>query len=393
LKLLYLVTDDWYFLSHRLDLARAVRDAGCEVVVCTRANEHREELLAEGFQHRPIRFRRTIPGQVRNLGLLSSLTRLYRAERPDLVHHVAFLPIVFGTLAARRAGVPAVVNAVTGLGHAFTDGSRTPLRWAVERAYRYVLGQRNSLTLFQNADDQAHLASSSLQHRKIPGSGVDVELFRPCEEPGGTPVVLHASRMLWSKGVQESVDASRILRQRGIDHRLVLAGRTHADNPQSIPEATLRAWTESGELEWVGHVADVPELLSSCTVFSFPTRYREGVPKVLLEAAASGRALVTTDMPGCRDVVEHDVSGLLVPVRDPRRLADGIESLLRDGERRRRLGRKARAVAVQRFSKELVLEATLESYEQVLRAPAPWSLAGEPPRIGAPRAAESANTG
>ena len=382
MKILYLVTDDWYFLSHRLDLARAVRDAGCEVVVCTRASEHRQRLLDEGFRHHPIRFRRSVLGQAANLPLLTRLTRLYREERPDLVHHVSFLPVFFGTLASRRAGVPAVVNAVTGLGHAFTDGSRSPLRWAVKRAYRSVLNRRNSLTIFQNEDDRRQLSASAHRHTCIAGSGVDIEGFRLREEPGGVPIVLHASRMLWSKGVQESVDASRLLRERGIDHRLVLAGRCHPDNPQSIPESTLKQWSASGAAEWVGHVSDVPELLASSTVFSFPTRYREGIPKILLEAAASGRAIVTANMPGCRDVINHDENGLMVPVRDARSLAEAVGALLQDPEKRKRLGAQARNDVVERFSKEIVQRQTLDGYAELLNEPAPWVTTPELPRLG-----------
>jgi glycosyltransferase involved in cell wall biosynthesis len=372
-KVLFLVTDDWYFLSHRLHLARGVRDAGAEVVVATSPGEGVAAIEEEGFAFRPVRFRRTVGGQLFNAPLLARLTALYRAERPDLVHHVSFLPQFYGSIAAARTGVPAVVNAVTGLGHAFSgeNGKGGLLRWGIERAYATALRRDNVRALFQNTEDRDHFIARRLVPAErcacAPGSGVDTAWFAPRPEPpADPPVLLHASRMLWSKGVGDSVEASRILTRRGIPHRLRLAGRTHPTNPQAISEDELCAWEREGAATWLGHVEDMREELAACHVFLLPTLYREGVPMALLEAASSGRPAVATDVPGCRDVVVDGETGRIVPGRSPERLADALEELLADGDLRRRMGEAGRRRIVEGFSKELVVERTLALYRSLV---------------------------
>lgn len=389
MKILYTVTDDWYFLSHRLHVARAVREEGCEVLVVTSPGPRVPEILAEGFQHRPLRFHRTIKTQPLNLPVLTGLRHIYREESPDLVHHVSFLPVLLGTLAARSAGVPAIVNAITGLGHAFMEGGlrRRTLRFIMERAYRIALARGDCLALFQNEEDRRRFLSDGLAREDasicIPGSGVDTDLFRPCERPAeGVPIILHASRMLWSKGVGSTVEACRLLRRREVQHRLVLAGRTHPSNPESIPEARLFGWQEEGVAEWIGHQEDMPRVLAAAHVVCLPTLYREGVPKVLLEAAASGRPIVTTDVPGCRDVVEDGVNGFVVPTREPRRLADALQVLLENDNLRLRMGAAGREKILSGFSKEIIVKHTLDCYAQLL--PNRWQVELRPRRSPAP---------
>jgi glycosyltransferase involved in cell wall biosynthesis len=378
-KILFLVTDDWYFLSHRLHLARGVRDAGGEVVVATSGGEGVGVIEEEGFAFRPVRFRRTLAGQFLNLALIGELTALYRRERPDIVHHVSFLPQVYGSLAAARAGVPAVVNAVTGLGHAFSgkngkngeSGRRSFLRWGIERGYGMALRRPNVRALFQNDEDRSQLVKLGLVPEErtscIPGSGVDTDHFRPEPEPTeDPPTILHASRMLWSKGVGDSVEASRELERRGVSHRLILAGRTHPTNPEAISEAQLGAWEREGIAEWFGNVGRMRECFARSHVVLLPTLYREGVPMVLLEAASCARPIVATDVPGCRDVVKDGVSGRIVPRNSPRQIADALEELLGDAALRRRMGEAGRRHVVAGFSKEIVVERTLEIYRSLL---------------------------
>ena len=376
MRILYLVTDDWYFLSHRLALARAARAAGARVTVVTAPGERVAEIEADGFRHRPLTFHRTKRAQPRNALVLRVLARLYREEAPDLVHHVSFLPIFYGSLAARSAGVPAIVNAVTGLGHAFVGDSlgRRVLRWAVERAYKLALGHGNQTVLFQNEEDLTHFLARGLVRREIcevvPGSGVDLGLFAPdpSPAPNGDPVpqILHASRMLWTKGVADTVAASRLLRARGVEHRLVLAGRTHPANPESIPEEQLRAWQREGVATWLGHCEDLGRVLEESAVVCLPSAYREGIPLVLLEACAAGRPIVTTDVPGCREAVADGENGLLVPVHAPERLAAALAALLEQPELRERMGRAGRERALAHFSSELVVERTLTTYRSLL---------------------------
>lgn len=367
MRVSFLVTDDWFFWSHRLGLARRVRDAGCRVQVITSDGEHRERIEAEGFEFAPVRFHRSVGGQVHNLPLVRRLAGILRSFAPDVLHNVSFLPMTLGTTAARLAGVPLVVNAVTGLGHAFgDDGVPWALRKAVELGYRGAFAGERVRVLFQNDEDRELLVARGLvpleRTRVVRGSGVDCERFRPAPEPAGVPRVLFSGRMLESKGARVLVEAGRLLRERGVAHELVLVGEPHDDNPEAIPRATLAAWHAEGEAVWLGRRGDMPEVIASCHVVCLPTWYREGVPMALLEAAACGRPLVTTDRPGCRDIALAGRSGITVPARDPRALADALEPLLVDGALRRRLGAGARELVLETFSLDVVARRTLELY-------------------------------
>ena len=373
-RILYLVTDDWFFWSHRLHLARAARDAGWQVVVATSAGAFRPAIEAEGFLFEPLRFRRTVAGQLGNVLALPALVRLYRRAAPDIVHHVSFLPIFFGSIAARLARVPSTLNAVTGLGAAFIDKRpRSFVRLLMEWGYAFALRGPRVHALFQNPDDEKLFRERGLlgegPRSVVAGSGVDVARFAPAPEPAGPPVVLLASRMLWSKGVGVLVEAGRLLAARGIPHVIRLAGQPHPTNPDSIPESDLAAWNRAGLAEWVGQRDDVPSLIRSACVVCLPSYYREGVPLALIEGAACGRPLVSTDAPGCREIVLDGENGLLVPERDPRALADALERLLADAALRARMGAAGRALVEARFSKEVVNAEILAIYAG-LRAPA-----------------------
>ena len=365
MKLLYLVTEDWFFLSHRLTLARAARAAGYEVLVATAPGAQRARIEAEGFRYFPLKLRRRIGRPLRDFAALRELTALYRAQRPDVVHHVAMLPVLAGSLAARRAGVPRVINAITGLGHVFlAAGAAAALRRAlVERAYRRALA--GTRVVFQNPDDLALFTRRRLvapeQCVVIPGSGVDIERFAPAPEPAGVPVILYTGRLLATKGLRELAAAARLLRARGVAFRLVLAGMRDEANPACLPEAEIRAWEREGLLEWPGHVADVAPLLRGCAVVCLPS-YREGLPLSLLEGAASGRPLVAADVPGCREVVRSGVNGLLVPARDAVALAAALERLLGDRDARAQMGAAGRRLALERFALPVILPQTLALY-------------------------------
>ncbi|MCZ6596581.1 MAG: glycosyltransferase family 4 protein [Planctomycetota bacterium] len=366
MKILYLVTDDSFFWSHRRPLASAARDAGCEVVVATPPGEYRARIEAEGFRFAPVGMARS-RNPVRVLMSFFAVFRLYRRERPDLVHHVSMRPVILGGLAARLAAVPARVDLVTGLGWVFTSGSRW-LRFLVERAYRIALGGRRGWTVFQNPDDREHFVSRGLvdpaRSSVILGSGVDVERLSARPEPRGTPRVVLAARMLEHKGVGDLVEAGRILRERGVPHRIVLAGRPDEENPASIPAEQLEAWDAEGIVEWVGHREDVEHLLADSHVACLPSYYREGLPKFLLEALALGRPVVTTDMPGCREAVRGGENGILVPPRRPTELADALERLLSDPEARRVMGQASRALARRCFAEPVVVGETLAIYKR-----------------------------
>ncbi len=367
-KLLFLVTEDWYFCSHRLALGRAARRAGYEVVVATRIQGRGERIRQAGLRPVPIRMRRRGHGLFDEFCSLLELVRLYRRERPAIVHHVALKPVVFGGIAAWLAGVPRVVDAVAGLGYVFTSDDRRA-RWVrpVLRALlRLLLGGRRHAVIVQNPEDARMLAglSKAIRPRLIRGAGVDLRLFRPAgRRRNPRPIVVLPARMLVDKGVGEFVEAARRLRTAGVPVRMVLVGDRDADNPAAIPGDVLAAWHRECVVEWWGRRDDMPRVHAQADVVCLPS-YREGLPKVLLEAAAAGRAIVTTDVPGCREVVRHGHNGLLVPPRDAASLAWALRALIDDRERRQTMGRRGREFAARYFSDDRVAAETLAVYRE-----------------------------
>lgn len=369
--LLYLVTEDWYFCSHRLPLARAALEAGYEVGVVTQVTRHGEVIEQAGLKLFPISFARSGRIPTQDVATLRAIARIYGAVRPDLVHHVSMKPIFYGSLAARLCGVPHIVNAYTGLGFLFTSGRITAraLRMLVTRLGRPLLGGKRCWSIVQNVDDRTLLLNHGLLHQDrsflIRGSGVDVAVFTASPEVEGVPVVMLASRLLWDKGVGEFVAAAQQLRTERLKARFILVGEPDPENPMSIGQRTLQRWVQKRCIEWWGRLEPMAEVLPQAHVVCLPS-YREGLPKVLLEAAACGRAVVTTDTPGCRDVVQHGVNGLLVPVRDAGALAGAIKELVIDPARRQAMGLKGREIVEQEFSVARVVNDTLAAYRVIL---------------------------
>ena len=362
-KLVYLVTEDWYFVSHRLPLAVAAQEAGYAVTVVTRCGDKCAAIRAAGIE--VIDFAMARRG-LNPFGLMREIlfvARLYRRLKPDLVHHVALRPVVVGGLAARLAGVRGVISAIAGMGYAFTGGRGGVLAAVLRGLLRLVLGR--GIVIVQNPDDRRaveRLGADDQRVRLIAGAGVDVLRFSPRPEPEGRPVVLLAARLLWDKGVGEFVEAARQLRDQA---RFVLVGAPDAGNPASVSEAQLRAWVAEGVIEWWGEREDMPAVFNAAHLVCLPS-YREGLPKSLLEAMACGRACVTTDAPGCREAVRHEDNGLLVPVKDAAALAAAIARLLADPAARQRLGARGRARAEAEFSDQRVIAATLAVYRELL---------------------------
>ncbi|HEX9154119.1 MAG TPA: glycosyltransferase family 4 protein [Nitrospira sp.] len=369
-RLLYLITEDWYFWSHRLDLARLAAQAGFDVSIATRVTEHGDRIIREGFRLFPITLYRRSRNPFVELGAVLELVRLYRRERPLIVHHVALKPILYGSIAAWCAGVPVVVNAFAGLGYAFTDQKQRGglLRTCLRYALRVLLKLNRSVVVFQNRDDRDLLVKEGVvappQTRVIPGSGIDTKAFdvRPPSSDG--LVVMLASRMLWDKGVGDFVEAVRHLKRDGTSARFVLVGRSDEHNPAAIATEQLQRWVHEGLVEWWGHRDDMAETLARATIVVLPS-YREGLPKVLLEAAACGKPLVAADVPGCRDIVTPGVNGILVPVRDPAALAEAIDALLRDSSLRMAMGVAGREAVARCFSVEQIASQTVDLYREL----------------------------
>lgn len=365
-RLLIVVNVDWFFLSHRLPIALAARDAGYEVHVAAALTRAVADIERHGLTLHPLDIDRRSAGLSQALKLLGSLSRLMCALAPDVVHLVTIKPVLLGGLAARLARVPRVVAAISGLGFVFTarGAVATLRRLAVSALYRLALAHPGVCVIFQNADDQALLQRYAgvrdTQVVRIRGSGVDLAAWPMLPLPEGPVTVLMASRLLVDKGVMEFVEAARRLRgHRGA--RFVLVGDVDPGNPTSLARDLVQAWAEEGLIEWWGHRTDMPTVLAAAHLVVLPS-YREGLPKGLIEAAACGRAVVTTDVPGCRDAIDPGRTGLLVKVRDARALADGIRELLDDPARLRSMGEAGRHWAERVFDVHEVVARHLTLY-------------------------------
>jgi glycosyltransferase involved in cell wall biosynthesis len=377
-RIVYLVTEDWVFVSHRLPIARAARDAGYDVVVATRVADHGAAIEREGFTLVSLPWNRRSLNPFHELSITFQLAALYRQLKPTLVHHVAVKPALIGSLAAFLAGVDNVVNAITGLGYVFTSASSRArfLRPIVRLGFRLLLRRANSQIIVQNPDDGEVLAREcgiEPGHiRLIRGSGVDLDRFRATPEPPGPPIrATLASRMIWDKGIGDLVDAARKLKDMGAPVTVILAGKPDPDNPASIPEGQLKAWHDEGVVEWRGFVADMPRLWAESHIAVLPSFYGEGVPKCLIEAAACGRPIVAADGPGLREIVRDGDNGILVPAHDATALAQAIARLADDTATRALMGAAGRRLAETGFSDKQVAAETLAVYQSLARPSVP----------------------
>ena len=371
--LLYFTTEDWIFCLHRPGLACAARDAGYDVAVVTRVRDHAKPILDAGLRLIPLEMMRGGMRPWQEFATLVRLYLIYRRERPQLVHHVALKPVIYGSLIAMLTGVPAVVNALTGLGFVFTSQRwlARALRPPIELAMRVLLTHRNSRVIFENNDDLETLVRRSTLQREharlIRGSGVDINIYTPLPEPLGVPVVILAARLLWDKGVGEFAGAARILKARGVQARFALVGGPDPENPAAIAQATLDAWRDEGAVELWGWRNDMLKVFADCHIVCLPS-YREGLPRVLLEAAACARPVVATDVEGCREAVMQGRNGFLVPARDEQALADALAILIAEPARRAAFGAAGRDIVSGELSLAVVIARTFEVYNELRRA-------------------------
>jgi glycosyltransferase involved in cell wall biosynthesis len=371
-RLLFVVTEDWFFLSHRLPMARAARDAGLEIHVATNVADGAAAIAREGFILHPIRFARGRLAPFETLATIRALRRLHRELDPDLVHHVALQPTILGSLAALGRPV-ARVNAITGLGYSFISESRKAriVRAAIGRLLRFLVGRPRSVALVQNPDDRALLQGLGIATERIaliPGSGVDVDRLVPTPEPSGAITLGFVGRLLDDKGIRVLVAAHRLLRGKGLAIDLLIAGTPDPANPASVPQAEAEAWGREPGVTWLGHVNDIATVWARAHIAVLPSR-REGLPKSLLEAAACGRPMVATDVPGCREIAIPWQTGLLVPPDGPGALATAIEMLAETPDMRARFGHAARRLAEERFASAAIGRAVVELYRRVLTEP------------------------
>jgi len=375
-KAIIVVSEDWYFLSHRIELARHLRAAGWEVLIATQVNraEDAAKITEAGLRLFSLPLERGRLFAAGDLLYLWRLWRLYRKERPDVVHHVAMKPVLYGSLAALGARRTGVVNALAGLGYLFTN-ARGPVRLArgiVLQLFRRLFVRARTRVILQNTEDmqlfQEQLGIQPVNLRLVRGAGVDLVRYRTVRHGArDRPVMVMMARMLRDKGVGELVEAARILQRDGVAARIQLVGGIDVRNPNSLTPLELEALQDEGVVEWLGHRTDINEIYATADIAVLPS-YREGLPKSLLEALASGLPVVTTDTSGCREVVADGVNGLLVPVRDAVKLAEALRRLLLDPAMRARMGAAGRQRAESEFRLELILAQTEAIYAEVAHA-------------------------
>ena len=367
-KLLIFVTEDWVFCSHRLSLGEAAVQAGFEVLLVTRVRNHAKLIENVGIRIINLEHYRGRLNLILELWVLLKLCWIYKTERPDLVHHVALKPVLYGSLIASLLRIRQI-NAITGLGWIFISNSKIAriLGRFLELVLRYTLSR--SICILQNPDDIKWIENLQIKNpsiRLIPGAGVDIQKFHQKNKiVSDDLVVMLLSRMLYDKGIVEFVEAARLLREKGQKARFVLVGNPDLENRGSVSLTKLEEWQRDGLVEWWGHSDDVAGCYNQAAIACLPS-YREGLPKSLLEAAACGLPIVTTDVPGCREVVNHEDNGLLVPVKNSIALAEALRDLLENSELRQKMGKRSREIVEKKFVVKIVIDATLSVYREAL---------------------------
>ncbi len=369
-KLLYFVTEDWYFCSHRLNLAIAAQRQGFEVTVLTRVNEHADFIRQQGFNLIPLDVERGGLNPLREAKTLIRVMQIYSRERPALVHHVALKPVLYGGLAALFVNGIRSVNLIAGLGAIFSSDRKKAkfLKPLVRKLLRILFRTSDNLIIVQNSEDKSLLINElricEAKVKLIKGSGVDTQKFFLMPEPAGRTTIALVSRMLWDKGIGEYIAAIQILKRKGLDFSALLVGEPDDENIASVGRDQLVKWHDAGIVEWLGYQSDIPSLWKNVHVAVLPS-YREGLPKSLLEAAACGRPIVTTDTSGCREIVQEGLNGLLVPVGDELALANALEELIINSELRRKMGTEGRRMVEQEFSDQEIIAQTLAVYREL----------------------------
>src|SRR5450755_881641 len=386
-RVLYLVNEDFAFLLHRLPMARAARTAGYEVHVATNVNKGAEAIEKEGFVLHPIPFRR---GGLSPFSAVSTIMAIRRVEqdiKPNVVHHSGLQCCVYGSLAAIGNKVP-LVNAITGLGYIFTSVNwRTRLlRQGMVWLLPWLLNRTTSTILVQNPDDRSAVLKLGIKPSRtvlIPGSGVDTDALQPLPEPAGRITFGFAGRLLVDKGIRALVAAHSILRSQGHEFNLVIAGNPDPANPTSVSLDEVEQWNRRPGVSWLGHIDDIVSLWRSCHLAVLPS-HREGLPVSMLVAAACGRPLISTDAPGCREVVIDGQTGLLVPIENPSALAQAILKLANSPELRARYGQAARRLVVDKLSAKIIGNSIVQLYDQLALASPGVAVrdAEAPPRAG-----------
>jgi glycosyltransferase involved in cell wall biosynthesis len=370
LKVLFVVTEDWFFCSHFLDRAKFLAMSGFRVGIASRFSTHQIELEQHGFETFPVDFSRRGINPIGEIFTSFRIRKIIKRFDPDVVHNIALKPVVTGTIGALLARHKYIVNALVGMGYIFTstDTRASLLKPVLIKVLRSLFHSKAVHVVIENHDDFHSLIDEKIVNTKqisvIRGAGVDLDVFTATPEPQGQLVICMVARMLIDKGVREFVDAAKDI---GFEHRDVqfwLVGEPDRGNPSTISDSEIESWKQQQNIHYLGRRSDIPEILRSSHIVCLPS-YREGLPKSLIEALASGRPVVATDVPGCREVVKDHHNGLLVPPRDSTALASALRSLICDPEMRKQMGRAGRVRAENEFSNGLICKQTLDLYRNI----------------------------
>lgn len=373
MKILLFANTDWYLYNFRLPLAEKLRELSFEVVLVSPPGAYANKIEQAGFCWIPLEMNRRSVNLFSEIWVIKKLIDIYLKQKPDLVHHFTIKSVIYGSIAAKFLGIKSVVNAVAGLGFVFTNNSvlAKVLKPIVKLVLKFSLNDEGTRLILQNPDDQALFLEAGLvskeRTRLIKGSGVNTTRFTPHGKASNGDInVLLASRLLWDKGIADYVECARIVKNIDINTNFLLAGMPDDGNPDSVQKSDLESWSQDGIINPLGHVSNMAERLKDIDIVVLPTVYGEGVPRILIEAAAAGLPIIATDVPGCREIIADGVNGFLVPKKDPQALAKAIITLLNRADLRDLMGQAGRKLVLDKFDEKSVLEQTINVYKEIL---------------------------
>jgi len=366
------VNVDWFFLSHRLQIALTAQSNEFDVTIVAKDTGNKKIILNHGLRFIDLPINRSKLNILKDINTIQFLINLYRMEKPDFVHHITIKPVLFGSLAARLTKVKYVVNAISGLGHIFIGNNFLDivLRKFIKMFYKISFFKINKKVIFQNKHDQALFIKSKIvrnyQTEIIRGSGVNLKEYKYISEGRSQIVILFASRLLWTKGIGVFIEAAKIILKEKINAKFIVVGRLDYDNPARVFEKEMINWQNDDLIEWGGHVTNVMDILAKSNIVCLPTFYGEGIPKILIEAASCGRAIIATDVPGCNDIVTHYHNGLLIPPHNVDALVESLKILINDDHLRMTMGKRSRELAENYFSIDLIVKQHMDIYRSFL---------------------------
>ena len=372
LRILFIISEDWYFVSHRLYLAKVAINSGYKVALLSHFTNHREIIEAEGIKTIAWPLNRSSRNLYKEIEAIKSIVSTIRQFKPSMIHSVAMKPVIYSAIACNLSGLKSRIFALAGLGFVFTSSKRSAkiLRPFLKVIFSLLFKGKKTKLILQNPDDQRQLLSEGVINPKnirlIRGAGVDTKTFSFKTIPSNMPIIILPSRMLWSKGIQDFIDCAKVINIDNIMARFVLVGTPDDQNPDSISTQLLTEWHKDGVIEWWEFQSDMPNVLHQSTIVCLPTIYGEGLPKSLLEAASCGRPIVTYDVPGCREIVKDGYNGFLVKAKRVDGLVEAISKLLNDRELCIEMGKNGRKLVEKHFTQEKIAKETMAVWEELL---------------------------